>query len=269
MFILLALLATNNASAYYCPATGQWLSRDPNGESGFETLRATSIIPKVGRIAGNASLPPSRLAKRDPITTKVEPNRYEFVHNDALNKSDLLGLCGCGCGPDISQAIDKLLLDVDNTYNSWNDEQQCKACDQLESIFHLADEWDINAFAPGLGYPGQNTKCLCDSGFTYTYRGKCYFAGSLNYLLFGRAMNLCGNDLETAENDTTLWKSWAYGEDPDGLYASQAVAMVDAGFNGGNPAAGSNLLACNPSKTKINLQLDWTWLPNKQGKPLQ
>jgi uncharacterized protein RhaS with RHS repeats len=92
LFVSIAFFATNNASAYYCPATGRWLSRDPNGEPGFETLRAASIVPKLGQIAGTASLPPSRLANRDPIATKNQPNRYGLVNNNALNYFDPFGL---------------------------------------------------------------------------------------------------------------------------------------------------------------------------------
>src|ERR1035437_9273324 len=33
---LFVLLTAQIASAYYCPSTGRWLSRDPVGEPGFE-----------------------------------------------------------------------------------------------------------------------------------------------------------------------------------------------------------------------------------------
>jgi hypothetical protein len=91
LFAFAVLLTANQASAYYSPSTGRWLSRDPSGELGFETLRASSAVPRVGQVANSASLPPSRLFVRDTIATKKEPNRYGFVHNDALDNSDLLG----------------------------------------------------------------------------------------------------------------------------------------------------------------------------------
>jgi hypothetical protein len=105
LFMSLVFLATNNASAYYCPATGRWLSRDPMGEPGFETLRAADVVPEVGQIASTASLPPSRLANRDPIVEKKTPNLYGFVNNSPVDLFDIQGLnfgdgkiCGNYCG---------------------------------------------------------------------------------------------------------------------------------------------------------------------------
>ncbi len=102
--IFFALLTAQAAFAFYCPATGRWLSRDPNGEPGFELLRASSIAPPVGQVAISASLPPGRFAVRDPITTKADPNRYEFVRNEPLDLVDREGLswwrnlfCPCKC----------------------------------------------------------------------------------------------------------------------------------------------------------------------------
>ncbi len=101
---LFALLTAQAAFAFYCPATGRWLSRDPNGEPGFELLRASSIAPPVGQVASSASLPPGRFAVRDPIATKIDPNRYEFVRNEPLDLVDREGLswwrnllCPCKC----------------------------------------------------------------------------------------------------------------------------------------------------------------------------
>ncbi len=48
MFAFAALFSANQASAYYSPSTGHWLSRDPMGEPGFEALRASSRVP-IGR----------------------------------------------------------------------------------------------------------------------------------------------------------------------------------------------------------------------------
>ena len=42
--VLFVLLTAQIASAYYCPSTGHWLSRDPIGEPGFETLRAAGVV---------------------------------------------------------------------------------------------------------------------------------------------------------------------------------------------------------------------------------
>jgi hypothetical protein len=92
VFAFVTLLATNNASAYYNPQTGRWLSRDPMGEPGFEFLRAANAVPRVGQVASTASLPPSRWINRDPIAEKRGANRYAFVANNPISTIDLLGL---------------------------------------------------------------------------------------------------------------------------------------------------------------------------------
>lgn len=96
LFGLAVTLIANQASAYYSPSTGRWLSRDPNGEPGFETLRVASAVPKVGQVTGSASLAPSRLFSRDSIEAAKSPNAYVFVHNNPQNRIDVLGLSDQG-----------------------------------------------------------------------------------------------------------------------------------------------------------------------------
>lgn len=95
----LVVFATNQASAYYSPSTGRWLSRDPIGEPGFETLRASSAIRPVGQIVSTASLPPSRIFARDVVSANPSgayfdsgANAYDFVDNNGVNLIDLFGL---------------------------------------------------------------------------------------------------------------------------------------------------------------------------------
>lgn len=92
LFALIFLSITNQASAYYSPSTGRWLSRDPMGEPGFEALRASSVVPRVGQVANPATLPQGRLFVRDSIATKKDPNRYDFASNRPISVIDKLGL---------------------------------------------------------------------------------------------------------------------------------------------------------------------------------
>jgi hypothetical protein len=105
IIVLFALLTAQFASAYYCPSTGRWLSRDPMGEPGFENLRTAGAMPQVGQVASPDSLPQGRWIVRDPISTGNDPNRYAFVHNAPVNLVDPEGLkfgngkiCGNYCG---------------------------------------------------------------------------------------------------------------------------------------------------------------------------
>ena len=68
LFALVVVFTTNRASAYYSPSTGRWLSRDPMGEPGFETLRAASTMPRVGQVASTASLLASKVTAYVSIT---------------------------------------------------------------------------------------------------------------------------------------------------------------------------------------------------------
>ena len=96
--VLFVLLTAQIASAYYCPSTGRWLSRDPIGEPGFETVRSENTLPSVGSAV---RLRPTRWIQRDPIESKNEPNRYVFVKNNPESKLDWLGLSS---EPDVSWA---------------------------------------------------------------------------------------------------------------------------------------------------------------------
>jgi hypothetical protein len=252
---LAALFIANQASAYYSPSTGRWLSRDPMGEPGFETLRSASAVPKVGQIKSIASLPPSRLFVRDSIAAKNSPNRYCFVDNGGPNKYDVLGLSGCNCGPDITQSINKMLLEVDNAYDSWSELQRCSACAAL--YLNWWSGWDVDLFKPPGGYPGT------DDGpcrFTFTYNGTCYYAGSLNYALFGRASALCGYSLLTTLLAVGDWKTYGHGEDPGGVITQQAMSMASNGY--GSPASGPDIKSCPPSDKKTSDHLQWKWGPH-------
>jgi len=92
MTVLFVLVTAQVASAYYCPSTGRWLSRDPMGEPGFENLRAAGMVPKIGQIVSPASLTPGRWVNRDTDVTKKDPDRYAMVRNNPINLSDAYGL---------------------------------------------------------------------------------------------------------------------------------------------------------------------------------
>ena len=253
--VLFVLLAAQIASAYYCPSTGRWLSRDPMGEPGFEHLRAAGVVPKIGQVVSPASLPPGRWINRDSVASEKEPNRYTMVGNNTPNQFDILGLNSCNCGPDITQSVNKMLLEVDNAYGSWSELQRCAACTTL--YLNLVSGWDVDLFAPPGGYPGQGDgPCR----FTFTFNGTCYYAGSLNYALFGRASALCGNSLTTTLLAVGDWKTYGHGEDPGGVITQQAMSMAANGY--GSPSTGPEVNGCSPSTKKVTPHLQWKWGPH-------
>jgi len=132
VFAFVTLLATNNASAYYNPQTGRWLSRDPLGEPGFELIRTANTVPRVGQVVSAASLPPGRWINRDPfheagfdseagIKSSASdekndsldgPNLYSFVQNDSIRNIDSFGLLKfSGCSPS-QQAVFQSAFDA-------------------------------------------------------------------------------------------------------------------------------------------------------------
>ena len=80
--VLFVVLTAQIASAYYCPSTGRWLSRDPIGEPGFQTAQVANVVRSVS---------PSRWINRGTIGEKGGKNVYEFARNDCQNYYDVLG----------------------------------------------------------------------------------------------------------------------------------------------------------------------------------
>ena len=87
--VLFVLLTAQIASAYYCPSTGRWLSRDSIGEPGFQALQTITIAPLIGNSTSSQT---TRWIQRDSIPRNNEPNTYDFVGNNPVKYFDSLGL---------------------------------------------------------------------------------------------------------------------------------------------------------------------------------
>jgi hypothetical protein len=110
--VLFVLLTAQIASAYFCPSTGRWLSRDPIGEPGFQALQTASL---QSGIRGSTLQPSGRWVNRDPLgevgvevvrdgkpdETGVGGNTYLFVRNDAVDLADFIGLDIITIGPEV------------------------------------------------------------------------------------------------------------------------------------------------------------------------
>lgn len=112
--VMLLLLCVGQAMAYYNPITGRFLSRDPRGELGFETMQmaAMSVRGNVNRIASMEDV--WQILRRENIRTSApvsfrptqgeifvrmgqrfsneDTNPYLFVENDPVGRIDALGL---------------------------------------------------------------------------------------------------------------------------------------------------------------------------------
>ncbi len=165
--VLFVLLTAQIASAYYCPSTGRWLSRDPIGEPGFENLHAASIVPKVG---DSVSTAPTRWIQRDIPSAKKEPNRYALVANRPITAIDFLGLeatsftwnvapCAAGLKTAFIQVISAPLGSIvdDGTHGGGSDSSICPPF--YPSSYN-------NSFADQPGLLGQNDPFLYLKTFT-------------------------------------------------------------------------------------------------------
>ena len=120
LFLMLAVLwvaGAEQASAFYNPGTGRWLSRDPIKEVGFEVMRTVNhAVPSspdqiddgdgdgIDGIPGMSSYMDSEpqifasnlsapsVYQNSARVMDYEWNRYYFVLNNPINNTDALGL---------------------------------------------------------------------------------------------------------------------------------------------------------------------------------
>jgi hypothetical protein len=88
----------------------------------------------------------------------------------------------------VDHLVDTLFNEVEKAFGERHRSfvQKWKFC---QCALPLAFDFDADIFL-GTSYPGAN-ESPCRR--TFTYKGKCYWGGSLNYLLWGRAHGLCAS----------------------------------------------------------------------------
>ena len=158
-----------------------------------------------------------RWTTQDPIGEDGGKNLYGFVLNNPVKYFDLYGLAAlkatqgqeeCNtCGPDITESLKKVLANVDKTFNSWNNAQKVDAKRFISAEPDpnrknqpaYRNGWDIMGLAKWtffnndetiaqLNYPGCNKGEKCK--YTVMVDGKCFYVGSVNYVIFGKMMKL-------------------------------------------------------------------------------
>jgi len=161
---------------YYSPRLGRWLSRDPAREWG----------PRVPRQRGPFRPAPS-------AGSADEVNLYTYTLNRPVAATDLLGLrlSGC-CGPDVTDQLERLLRAFEAMFHAADDVEQCRMCFGMIS----SDGWNIAEFhfaGRSGGYaPFQRGGCGTGTcAGTIVVHGRCYRANEVNYILWGKAHQLC------------------------------------------------------------------------------
>ena len=222
---------------FYDPNLQRWLNKDPIGDQGFRSLEHKNLIANKGDL-----------------------NLYVFTSNRSLNDFDLFGL-SCGkCGPNATAFINGVLDNVDETYAHWTAWQKIRAAYTLYFPATAGNAWDIHTLFRR-GYPDAGeSRC----SHTFTYYGKCYWGGSLNFLLWGRINQLSGYSENEAIGAVIGWKTIYHWNRPLSDITLQAVEMTKEGYEYWG-AEGITALDCDPSNEQVPLNnSDWTWKPYKQ-----
>src|ERR1035437_1942720 len=103
--VLFVLLTAQIASAYYCPSTGRWLSRDPIGEPGFQVQQMAAQIPAVTS---------DRWINRDPIGEQGKKVDTATAFLNALGIKSRLSKPNINSNPDANQNTVNLYVFVGN-----------------------------------------------------------------------------------------------------------------------------------------------------------
>ncbi len=208
---------------YYSPTQRKFLTDDPHG-----------IIPD-----GNWN------------NTFAIMNQYDdgvglmvYAGFNPVNNRDDWGLECESCGPDVTTALWKLNQKIDRDWNNMGYAQKYWRC---ISMSNPVSGWDIQQFAPGSQTPSTNTCPSKNCKGTVTVGGKCYNASEVNYWLYGKLTNKCGQFNWDALGSIYGWKIGTYHHLP----SKATVGWYKAGrgsdlFN----VPGDKTEKCNPSRTK-------------------
>jgi outer membrane protein OmpA-like peptidoglycan-associated protein len=164
------------------------------------------------------------------------------------------------CGPDVTSQIAASVAAIETTFAGWSADQKEDACDALDSLRTGGCAWDIvelhnNAwihqnYRPPCATQGATPAC----GSSVQVGRHCYYAGSPNYVIFGKMCRLCANyylsiplintgyarfTKSAMRNLINLYKGSGFSgfATPSGNFR-ESVAWADAGYDGW-PSGGS------------------------------
>ena len=168
------------------------------------------------------------------------------------------------CGSECTEALSDVLKRIAEFYNSKDKEKQEKLCCTVFDYWeggpniNSSRAWDINQLF-----------ALSSTGFRESWRsvrvnGKCYDAGSVNYVMYGLMGKLCKKTYDTVLGRVTTWKQLAYHHPPD----RETVAWLKAGYDGWDTT--KKVDSITPYSLKVESRnpiggFTFTWLPYMIG----
>jgi RHS repeat-associated protein len=178
-----------------------------------------------------------RWPSRDPIGFNAgDWNQYRYVGNDPVMKTDPSGLrpkCH-QCGPDVTAPVREALQLTINSFWRWSDPTKHYQCYQLLDItgggaFSAWDIEQLHYWAQNIrgiynrrtDYPSCATSTGCEDSLQMN--GTCWYAGDINYALFGVMMRICYD-----------WTVRYTQEDPSNFEAYAMIEYIIA-HKGRNP----------------------------------
>ena len=182
-----------------------------------------------------------------------------MVNNDPVNSWDYLGL-SCKCGPDITEALRKTLKEVGTRFRALSVEER----DRVASSFVSGGGWDIvdlkvGRYTRACGERDATNSKECQD--SVTVEGKCYYKGSVNYILYGRMFRLAEKWRIWRRLSIGLYKGIPFYNRSPNIYPSQQWAMV----GNHNWAPSPQSLPIFPS-TEPTIQESWDdYDPNAQN----
>jgi RHS repeat-associated protein len=238
---------------YYSPTERKFITEDPHG-----------VNPD-----GNWNNP---FAPKDQLIDGAGLQVY--ANHDPINKSDRWGLmpeCDI-CGPDVTSQVEEAVGKTMRMFYGLSDDDKNKVCGRTDKyneklgIMQRYSNWNYSWDIPDLHfqswindepYAGRCATGNCKN--TVEVDGKCFYAGSVNYVIFGVMWNLC-------DNYEIFGKGFIYAYKRNASNYTPSKKWFSAGYNGW-PIAASTPPSDRP-KCKTNCSIPCNkesfkvrWLP--------
>lgn len=151
--------------------------------------------------------------QQDPKGYVEVKSLYTYEASNPIVRLDNDGFCSCG--PDITDALNDLLADIDRKLKAMSFRDLCKVCiGRFDS-----GAWDTDLFTKAKTFDDP-TCGKCESKFkpagkaygqSVTINGKCYGSYDVNYILWGRLNKNCAQAKEITEGAIIFQKVKNYG----------------------------------------------------------